>query len=134
MKKIVAVPYENGEVFQHFGHTEVFKLYTTEGEKILSAQLVNTDGSGHGLLAEFLNVHGAGVLLCGGIGAGAKDALAQKGIAIFPGITGDADTRVQEFLNGTLLYNAAAQCNHHHEGDHDCGGEHTHHCGGHGHE
>ncbi len=130
MKKIIAVPYENGKVFQHFGHSEKFKLYTTEDRLILSADEVSTNGSGHGLLAEFLNVHGVSVLICGGIGGGAKTALAQKGIELFPGVEGDADPRVQEYLNGMLAFNPDTHCDHHH-GDHDCGSDHEHHCGGH---
>ena len=50
----IAVTYENGQVFQHFGHTEEFKVYDTEDKKILSSQVVGTGGSGHEALAVFL--------------------------------------------------------------------------------
>ena len=50
----IAVTYENGEVFQHFGHTEQFKLYEVSGGKLLQTQVVDTNGSGHGALAGLL--------------------------------------------------------------------------------
>jgi len=67
MKTRVAVTYENGQVFQHFGHTEQFQIFTVEDGKILSEEIVSTNGSGHSLLADFLVVQGATVLICGGI-------------------------------------------------------------------
>jgi len=50
----VAVTYENGQIFQHFGHTEQFKIYTTENGKIISSEVIDTNGSGHGALAGLL--------------------------------------------------------------------------------
>ena len=65
----IAIPYENGQVFQHFGHSAQFKLYTTEEGRITGAEVVSTDGQGHGALVGFLVRSGVNVLLCGGIGA-----------------------------------------------------------------
>lgn len=131
-KMKIAVTYENGEIFQHFGHTEQFKIYETEDGRILSSQIVDTNGSGHGALAGFLKELGAEVLICGGIGGGARNALAEAGIRLFPGAFGDADTQVKAFLEGNLDYNPDTVCNHHHnhEEGHDCG-NHNEHCGGH---
>ena len=78
----IAIPYENGQVFQHFGHSAQFKLYTVEEGHITSAKVVSTDGQGHGALAGFLVRNGVNVLLCGGIGGGAQMALAQAGIRL----------------------------------------------------
>ncbi|MBR3992998.1 MAG: NifB/NifX family molybdenum-iron cluster-binding protein [Anaerotignum sp.] len=133
MKTKIAVTYENGEVFQHFGHTKEFKFYTVEDGKIIDTEIVPTLGSGHSLLADFLLVNGVTLLICGGIGGGAKMALAQKGIELRGGVSGNADQRVEEYLNGTLEFNAAVECNHHHDGDHEGCSEHDHHCGGHCH-
>ena len=80
----IAVTYENGQVFQHFGHTEQFKLYTVENGQITDSQVVDTNGSGHGALATFLKAHGVDTLICGGIGGGARTALAQAGISCTP--------------------------------------------------
>ncbi len=126
----IAVTYENGEVFQHFGHTENFKIYEAENGTIVNAQVVPTQGSGHGALAGFLAGRKVDVLLCGGIGGGAKSALADAGIELYSGVTGDADDAVRAFLSGTLQYDADVACAHHehgHEHGHDCG---SHGCGG----
>ncbi|BCI60284.1 NifB/NifX family molybdenum-iron cluster-binding protein [Solibaculum mannosilyticum] len=128
----IAVTYENGEVFQHFGHSEQFKLYEADNGAVTHAEVVDTNGSGHGALAGFLKAHGVDVLICGGIGGGAKNALAQAGIQLFGGVQGDADQAVQNFLAGRLQFNPDVACSHHgshHEGDHQCGG-HDHNCGG----
>ena len=130
MKTRVAVTYENGQVFQHFGHTEQFQIFTVEDGKILSEEIVSTNGSGHSLLADFLVVQGATVLICAGIGGGAKMALAQKNIAVFGGVTGETRKVVEDYLAGTLVFNANAECADHHH-DHENCGEHDHHCGGH---
>ena len=104
----IAVTYENGQIFQHFGHTEQFKLYTVEDGKIVSAEIVATNGSGHGALAGLLAALGVDVLICGGIGGGAQMALAQAGIKLFGGVKGDADKAVESFAAGTLAYDPDA--------------------------
>ena len=121
-KMKIAVTYENGQIFQHFGHCENFKVYDVEGEKILSAKVENAAGSGHGALAGFLKNLGVDTLICGGIGGGAKTALAEAGIKLFGGVSGDADAAAEALLKGTLEYNENVQCNHHGHGEgHSCG-------------
>lgn len=133
----VAVTYENGEVFQHFGHSEAFKLYEVEGGEVKSSEVVPTNGSGHGALAGFLRERGVEVLICGGIGAGAQNALAEAGIKLYGGVSGSADSAVQALIEGNLSYNPDVMCDHHgedHHGDHEnCGGHGQGHdsCGGH---
>ena len=109
----IAVTYENGEIFQHFGHTAQFKLYEVENGSIVSSEVVDTNGSGHGALAGLLSVLKADVLICGGIGGGAQMALAQAGIKLFGGVSGDADEAVEAFVSGNLDYNPNAKCDHH---------------------
>lgn len=131
----IAVTYENGQIFQHFGHTAQFKLYEVENGAVVSAQVVDTNGSGHGALAGFLAANGVNSLICGGIGGGAQMALAEAGIQLYAGCSGDADQRVDELLAGTLQFAQAATCDHHHGADHACGdhgcGSHDHTCGHH---
>ncbi len=122
----VAVTYEAGMIFQHFGHTQQFKLYDVENGVVQGEQIVDTQGSGHGALAGFLTAHGVDTLLCGGIGGGAQNALAAAGIKLYGGISGNADEAVRALLAGTLAYNPEVHCDHHEHGhDHDCG---THSC------
>lgn len=125
----IAVTYENGQVFQHFGHCENFKIYEVENKEVKSAEVMSAVGSGHGALADFLHLNGVNVLICGGIGGGARTALAEAGIQLYPGVVGDADAMVSALLNGTLAFNPNTVCNHHHEGGHTCG-EDKHGCGG----
>lgn len=122
----IAVTYENGEIFQHFGHTEQFKVYDIEEGKVIASEVVSTNGSGHGALAGVLASLNADVLICGGIGGGAQVALAEAGIKLFGGVSGDADKAVEAYLAGNLAYNPNVQCNHH--GEHHHGGT----CGNHG--
>lgn len=126
----IAATYENGNVFQHFGHTEEFKIYEVEGKDIIKSEVINTAGSGHGALAGFLTSHNVDVLICGGIGGGAKMALAQAGIQLFGGVSGSTDAAVDAYLNGKLIFNPNVMCNHHDE--HHGHGE-GHSCGSHGH-
>ena len=132
----IDVTYEDGQVFQHFGHTEQFKLYDTEDGKIIGTEIVGTGDSGHGALAGFLKEKGAETLICGGIGAGAINALAEAGIQLYGGVSGNADDAVEAFLKGELKFNPDVKCGHHSHGEgHSCGshGEsgHGHSCGSH---
>ena len=133
----VAVTYENGEVFQHFGHTEQFKIYDVDGSGITDSQIVSSVGSGHGALAGFLSGLNVDTVICGGIGAGAQNALAEAGIKLYGGVSGSADSAVQALIEGNLSYNPDVMCDHHgedHHGDHEnCGGHGEGHdsCGGH---
>ena len=129
----IAVTYENGEIFQHFGHTEQFKLYDIEDGKIVNEQVVDTNGSGHGALAGFLQAAKADALICGGIGMGAQMALADAGIKLYGGVQGSADGAAKALAEGNLEYDPDAHCDHHgHHHDGDCAHEHCgeHHCAG----
>ena len=107
----IAVTYENGEIFQHFGHTEQFKLYDVEDGKIVSQQVIDTNGYGHGALAGFLNAVHADVLICGGIGMGAQMALSDAGIRLCAGVSGSADAAAKAFAEGNLEFGSNANCN-----------------------
>ncbi len=121
----IAVTYEQGDVFQHFGHTEEFKVYEVEEGKVISSKIISSDGSGHSALAALLNDKGIDVLICGGIGGGAQAALSERGIELCAGASGNADEAVEAYLRGELV-NTGANCDHHGEG-HSCG---EHGCGG----
>ena len=131
----IAVTYENGEIFQHFGHTKQFKIYDTADGKITSSEVVDTNGQGHGALAGVLNALHADILICGGIGGGAQAALAAANIRLYGGVSGNADAAVAALLDGSLEFNPNVKCSHHgeHHHDSDCGshGCQDHNCGGH---
>ena len=129
----VAICYENGLVFQHFGHTQQFKVYDIADGKISHSEVVDTNGQGHGALADVLKDLGVDALICGGIGPGARNALSQAGIALYPGASGLADANAAAFAQGSLAYDPEAQCadHDHGHGEHHCGGHGEHHCGEH---
>lgn len=127
----IAVTYEDGQVFQHFGHTERFKIYDVENGKVTVATTVNTNGSGHGALADILKKLQVDTLICGGIGGGAKTALAEAKIKLFGGVSGNADKAVEALLANNLAFDSDATCDHHGEHHGDTCGEHG--CGGHDH-
>ena len=120
----IAVTYENGEVFQHFGRTEQFKVYEVEGGSVVSSRVMSTDGTGHEALADFLAGNDIRTVICGGVGGGMMQALNMVGIEVCAGIQGDADAAVQAYLSGELESSGVnCSCDHHEEG-HEC------HCGG----
>ena len=123
----IAVTYDNGDIFQHFGKTSQFKFYDVEDGKIITSQVVDTNGAGHGALAGFLTTNNVDTLICGGIGGGAQQALADADIKLFGGVSGNADEAIDLLLKDELKFNPEVKCNHH--------GEHHHHeggCGNHG--
>ncbi len=120
----IAVTYENGQIFQHFGRTEQFKVYDVQDGTVVSSEVVGANGSGHGALAGVLTALKADALICGGIGGGAQAALAAAGIRLYGGVSGEADSAVQALLKGELNFDSEVRCEHH---DHHHGAEHT--CG-----
>lgn len=124
----IAVAYDNGNVFQHFGKTEYFKVYETENNQVVSSEVISSNGEGHGALAGVLAAQSVNVLICGGLGGGAQTALDEAGIQVFSGVQGSCDEAVEAYLKGELV-STGVNCDHHdheeHEEGHSCGG-----CGG----
>ena len=126
----IAVTYDNGNVFQHFGRTEQFKVYEVKDNKVVSSEVIGSNGTGHGALAGLLAGQDVDVLICGGIGGGAQAALAEAGVELCAGTEGNTDEAVEAYLRGELV-STGANCDHHHEEGHDCGGhDEGHSCGG----
>lgn len=128
----IAVTFENGQIFQHFGHCKNFKIYIVESGEVISSSIEATGDSGHNALSDFLKGLGVDALICGGIGGGAQNALSQAGIKLFGGVFGNADEAVDSLLAGTLHYTSEMKCGGHDEG-HMCGSHHSSHhkCGSH---
>jgi predicted DNA-binding protein (UPF0251 family)/predicted Fe-Mo cluster-binding NifX family protein len=120
----VAVTYEDGNVFGHFGRTEQFKVYDIEDGKVVNSQILGTNGEGCGALAGILNIAKVDALICGGIGGGAQRALQEAGIKLYAGANGSTDAAVEALIAGTLDAGSEANCDHH---DHEHGEGHT--CG-----
>lgn len=127
----VAVTYDaGGQIFQHFGHTRQLKVYNTNNTEITGSKIMFTSQNGHGGMAAFLKDLGIDVLICGGIGGGAKNALTEAGITFYPYVQGDAEEAVRAYLNGTLIFDNERSCSAH-AADHKHGnadGQHEHEC------
>ncbi len=117
---IVAVTYENGNVFQHFGHTKQLKIYDIEDNNIKEEKILEVNESGHGALVELLSSNGAQILICGGIGSGAKEGLEKANIQYYGGVLGSADNAVKDLLNKKLKYDENIHCKHHEHNEHSC--------------
>jgi predicted Fe-Mo cluster-binding NifX family protein len=116
----IAVTYENGNIFQHFGKTQHVKLYDVTDKTVVSSTVSSTNGNGHSALAVFLKDNGIDTIICGGLGDCAREALAKAGITLYGGVSGDADSAVAALLAGTLQYNPQITCSHHDEKGHNC--------------
>ena len=126
----IAVTYDNGEIFQHFGKTESFKVYEVEDNKVISSEVIGSNGTGHGALAGLLAEQGVDVLICGGIGGGAQTALTEAGIELCAGAQGNTDQAVESYLKGELVSSGVNCDHHHHEEGHSCDShEEGHSCG-----
>ena len=112
---IIAIPFAEDRVFQHFGKSEQFKLYDL---KTHTSQVLSTNGQGHSSLCAWLMEQHADIVLCGGIGSGAVQMLRQNGIRVYPGNSGFCDVVLLRYAAG-LLQEGDSTCSHHHEGD--CG-------------
>ncbi|WP_418950110.1 NifB/NifX family molybdenum-iron cluster-binding protein [Slackia isoflavoniconvertens] len=116
----IASTYANGEIFQHFGHTQQFKVYEVEDGKIVASKIIGSNGAGHGALAGLLSQSGIDVLICGGIGGGAINALGQAGIEVYAGAAGSPDAAVEALLAGALPKVGKATCHSDHAHSHSC--------------
>lgn len=114
----LAIPFENGEINQHFGHSTQFKIYDIADNKIASSEIVDSSAHGHHKLVAFLKSYDVDIVICGGIGGGAQHMLTESGIKFYPGVNGNADEAAESLIGGNLKFDPNAHCGH---GDHKCG-------------
>ena len=108
----IAVPFENGEVFQHFGQTREFKVFDSETKE---SMVVGSGEYSHGGLATLLQEIGVSALICGGIGDGARRMLNGNGIKVYSGNKGNVDEIAEAFMSNKLDENNVSTCHHDHE-------------------
>lgn len=119
MKVAITYDKETGNVFQHFGKTQFFKIYQIQDGKIVSSEVIDNGGNGHHELPSYLKDLGIETLILGNRGQGAIDAIAASGLKEMPGITGNADNAAELFAKGELKPNFTAKCSHHGEHNND---------------
>ena len=109
----IAVPYENGEVFPHFGHAAEFKIYMAEDFKPIESEIVKIEDASHEAAAGYLKKRGVDLLICDGIGDGAREAVEAAHILLCSNVSGKADEVVEQFLDGSLDFTTGSSCEHH---------------------
>ena len=119
MKIAITYDKETGNVFQHFGKTQFFKIYQIQDGKIVSSEVIDNGGNGHHELPPYLKALGIETLILGNRGQGAIDTIAASGLKEMPGITGNADNAAELFAKGELKPNFTAKCGHHGEHNND---------------
>lgn len=131
----VAVAYNEGQIFEHFGHCETFAVYDyaeADVNQCTKRLLDCSDRHGHAAMAELMQEQGIDFVLCGNMGGEAKSLLLSYGIIPVVGYCGDADTAADMLITGQLSVVDGGSCAggcggcsgcHHEEGE-DCG------CGG----
>ena len=120
----IAVTTDGDQIFQHFGQCPTFTVFTAEGDRITDKKLLNASGSGHGALGGFLKNTGVDVVICGGIGGGARQMLSDAGIKLISGVDGNIEDAVAAYIKGELQDNGGSCSHHGHGEDHSC----EHHC------
>ena len=101
----VAVPFDDGQVGQHFGRAEQFAFYDVADGAIRRSRVVETGGVSRIALVGFLRAAEVDTLLCGGIGENARNALCATGIRMASGLTGAVEDVVQAYLNEVIKSN-----------------------------
>jgi len=120
----IAIPIENEEVFQHFGHTSVFRIFDVMDDGSRTTEDVSVQVEGHDAVAAWLQEQKVQLVICGGIGDGAVSALRENGILLCSGASGNAEQCLEAFLRYAEQYESGATCPGHSEGG--CSGG----CGG----
>jgi len=125
MKKIALPVTFSNHIDNHFGHCEMYSVYSvSDTSEILGIQTINSEqGCGcKSNIASVLAGQGVTVMLAGGIGNGAINVLNAHGIEVIRGCSGNATETVRKFLDGTLTDSGESCRQHdlHHQNDHQC--------------
>lgn len=109
----IAVSYDKGEIFEHFGHTELFAIYEFDEHDLNSSTKRLIDSSalvGHQAMADLLKSEKIDAVICGQMGDEARSLLLSYGIIPVPGYCGDADTAAELLVTGQLPSGDGGAC------------------------
>ncbi len=118
----LAIAYENGAVFQHFGKTAEFIMFDIQDGKIAGEEILDCNGVSHCALIDLLAEQGVDELIVGGMGAHAVEKCAANNITPHLGVQGDVRQVAQQLIEGTLeaTGSVCSEEHSHHHGDHEC--------------
>jgi predicted Fe-Mo cluster-binding NifX family protein len=123
----IAIPTSDGRLFQHFGKAPLVTVAIVENNTVTSKTTLVAPEHEHGSMPRFIKSHDCTDVICGGIGGGAADMLAEMNIALHAGAPSlDVDTILKMYIEGTITYGDGScshdSCGgHHHEHNHDNG-------------
>lgn len=119
---VIAVTYQDGMIFGHFGKSQEFKIYEIENGAVANSKVVDVSNiKGRDARTEYLKSLGSEVLICGGICEKAQAAVSACGIKIYAANSGSADEAVNKYLTGALTQVTGKVCDHHSEdNNHSC--------------
>jgi predicted Fe-Mo cluster-binding NifX family protein len=111
---------KNGEFLnQHFGQSREFLIASVENGQVVEIKEISGETLQHnhaGLSGLFLT-EGVSLVITGGIGQPALNALVENGLQVIRGASGSCDEVLEKYLTGELT-DKNVVCNHH--------GEHPH--------
>ena len=110
----VAITYDDGNVFMHYGKTREFIIFEIENNEIKNEFILPCGEYSHHTLADLLSINNVDVLICGGCGGHAIESLEAKNIKIYNGACGDVHNVIKQYINEELTFNGATECGCHH--------------------
>jgi predicted Fe-Mo cluster-binding NifX family protein len=87
MKKIIAIPLENGVLSAHFGHCQAFAFVEVENDKITNITVLDPPQHQTGTFPRFVASHGATDVIAGGMGPQAISLFLDSNVNVFLGAT-----------------------------------------------
>lgn len=118
MRKLFAVPTENGKLCAHFGHCEKFAVVETEDSDIKQIEFIEPPVHQPGVYPKFLADMGVSTIIAGGMGQKAQDLFAMNNIEVYMGVNSEEPDKLVEYYLNNELVNGNNLCDH--GPDHNC--------------
>jgi predicted Fe-Mo cluster-binding NifX family protein len=120
--KIIAAPVLNGQINDHFGHSDEFQIFTIDDDNTIkltnSIKSEKRCGCKTNLVGE-LKSEKVTILIAGYLGQGAKSKLNDAGIDVFSGFSGDVFQAVKSWNSGEFKFQSLV-CEGNHTHGHNC--------------
>jgi len=112
MKKVFAIPMENGRLCAHFGHCQKFAIVETKDNKIIKEEFIDPPAHEPGVYPQFLAQQGVHIIISGGMGQRALDLFAQNNIKVCMGVNAETPSKLVELFLGDQLKTGENLCDH----------------------
>jgi predicted Fe-Mo cluster-binding NifX family protein len=118
----IAIPTNGKLVDNHFGHCEMYSIFTVNEGKITHNEILPSPvGCGcKSNIASVLREKGVNVMLAGNMGAGALNVLNMHGIEVIRGCSGDVNAVTESYILGNIRDSASSCLQHENGGEHQC--------------